>query len=81
MMIQEKIQFYRITDIYLQFLHTIEPNIQSNYPYRAKPHIGVLINIGVHQYFAPLSSYKSHKYDRIKNSNRTIFKVYGKDET
>ena len=79
-MIEEKLQFYRITDAYLNYLKAIEPKIHTNYPHRAKPHIGILINIGVHQYFAPISSYKPQKYDRIKNWNKTIFKVYGKDE-
>lgn len=81
-MTEEKIQFYRITDNYLDFLRKIDPSIQPNYPHRAKPHIGIMINIGIHKYFAPLSSYKDHKYDKIKNWNRTIYKVYGnKDKT
>jgi protein AbiQ len=79
-MIEEKLQFYRITDLYLNYLKGFESKIHTNYPHRDKPHIGVLIIIGIHQYFAPLSSYKPEKYDRIKNWNKTIFKVYGKDE-
>ncbi|MGC6585132.1 type III toxin-antitoxin system ToxN/AbiQ family toxin [Paenibacillus sp. Dod16] len=74
---EDKLQFYKITDSYLSYLRTIEPKIHSNYPNRVKPHIGVIINIGIHQYFAPLSSYKPEKYDRIKTWNKTIFKIYG----
>ncbi|PAF27375.1 hypothetical protein CHH61_03670 [Shouchella clausii] len=80
-MSEEKLQFYRVTDKYLQFLKQIEPKVHLNYPQRKKPYIGIILNIGSHQYHAPLSSYKPQKYDRIKNWNKTIFKVYGKDQT
>ncbi|XID91670.1 type III toxin-antitoxin system ToxN/AbiQ family toxin [Paenibacillaceae bacterium WGS1546] len=79
-MSEEKLQFYRVTDTYLQFLKQIEPKVHLNYPHRKKPYIGIILTIGSHQYHAPLSSYKPEKYDRIKNSNKTIFKVYGKDQ-
>ena len=66
-------QFYHITDEYLHFLRTIEAKVQPNYSGKNKPHVGVLLNIGLHQYFAPISSYKPHKHDKIKN--KTIFRL------
>lgn len=74
-MSKKKLQFYRITDEYLKYLRALEPKIHLNYPNRAKPHVGVLLNIGLHQYFAPLSSWDEKKYGRIKKSNKTIFKL------
>lgn len=67
-------QFYRITDRYLNFLRGIDNKIHPNYPHISKPHVGVIININSHQYFAPLSSYKP-KHDKIKN--HSIYKIYG----
>lgn len=72
--------FYRITDEYIQFLKQIDGKILNNFnENQRRPYCGVIITIGVHQYFAPLSSYKPKKHDKIRNN--TIFKVYGKDET
>jgi len=78
-MSEERLKFYRITDEYLKFLRSIERKVQLNYPNRAKPHVGILLNLGLHQYFAPLSSWDEQKYGRIKKWNKTIFKVVDPD--
>lgn len=74
------LKFYTITDNYVNFLRAIEPKVQSNYPPpQIKPYVGVLITMDMHQYFAPLSSYKKWKHDKINNN--TIFKIYNRKGT
>lgn len=74
----DKLKFYRITDKYINFLRRIDPSLLVNeYEARQRPYIGVILAFGIHQYFAPLSSYKPKKYDRVKN--HTIHKVAGKN--
>lgn len=77
-MTTDKFKFYRVSDSYINYLHTLEPKIHQNYPNATKPQVGILLNINEHQYIAPLSSYntpqKALKYDKIKN--KTIFKIW-----
>jgi protein AbiQ len=74
-----KLQFYTVTDDYIEFLQKIEPKIQNNRRgNRQRPYVGVILTMGIHNYFAPLSSYKP-QHDKINNN--TIFKIYGKDKT
>lgn len=80
LMASGKMNFYRITDDYIKFLKQIDHRILNNYNENQKrPYCGVIITINIHQYFAPLSSYKPKKHDKIRNN--TIVKVYGKDKT
>lgn len=69
-----RLRFYTITDRYVKFLREIDSKVQLNYPQPLiKPYVGVLLEINGHQYFAPMSSYKPHKYDKVNNN--TIHKV------
>ena len=78
-MTESKMKFYTITDDYINFLRKVDRTLLNNtYESRQRPYVGIIMTFGVHQYFAPLSSYKA-KYDRVRN--HTIHKVYGKDET
>lgn len=73
----ENMKFYKISDEYIDFLRQMDPTILKNtYENRKRPYVGVVFNFGIHQYFAPLSSYKS-KYDKVRNN--TIHKVVGKN--
>jgi len=74
----DKLKFYRITDAYIDFLRSVDPTLLVNdYEDRKRPYVGVILTFGIHQYFAPLSSYKPKKYDRVKN--HTIHKLEGKN--
>lgn len=75
----DKLRFYRVTDQYIHFLRTIDPTILANdYENRKRPYVGIILSFGIHQYFAPLSSYKKWKYDKVKN--HTIHKIIGKNK-
>lgn len=74
------LKFYTITDEYVNFLRNIDSKIQANYPApQIKPYVGIIITMDIHQYFAPLSSYKTWKHDKINNN--TIFKIYNRKGT
>ncbi|CAG7652446.1 Endoribonuclease ToxN [Paenibacillus solanacearum] len=71
----EKILFYRVTDNYINFLHSHDDKVQYNDRRgNLRPYIGILLNIGDHQYFAPLSSYENKP--RYKKKNKSFDKVY-----
>lgn len=73
------LKFYTLTDKYLNFLYAIDDKVHRNYPApQIKPYVGVLFTIDIHQYFAPISSYKK-KYEKINNN--TIFKIYNRKGT
>lgn len=73
----DKLKFYKVSDEYINFLKKIDPTILNNtYENRKRPYVGVVLTFGIHQYFAPLSSYKP-KYDNVKN--HTIHKIIGKN--
>lgn len=74
-MLESNLKFYTVTDKYINFMRKIDNKVQKNYPKpKIRPYIGTVLTIGIHQYFAPLSSYKPAKHDKINNN--TIFKVY-----
>lgn len=78
-MSESNLQIYTITDKYINFLRKIDERVLKNYPKpKIRPYLGVILTIGIHQYFAPMSSYKPQKHDGINNN--TIFKVYA-DQT
>ena len=77
---QEKIRLYRIAQPYLQYLHKIEPKVMCNKEgMYDRPHVGILLIQNGHRYFAPLSSYKPSKHDKI--NNHSIFKILDTDQT
>lgn len=73
-----KLMFYRVSDRYINFIRNIDNTILINTENgRQRPYVGIIFTIGIHQYFAPLSSYKSSKYDKVKN--HTIHKITRKN--
>lgn len=76
----KELDFFRATDRYIEFLQEIDDKIMDNrHDGRLRTYLGVLITIGVHQYFAPLTSYKEDKHGHIKNSDQSCVIIYGKD--
>ncbi|WP_237982717.1 type III toxin-antitoxin system ToxN/AbiQ family toxin [Bacillus thuringiensis] len=76
----KQLDFFRATDKYITFLQNIESKIMDNrHDGKLRTYLGVLITIGVHQYFAPLTSYKEDKHGHIKNSDQSCVIIYGKD--
>ena len=62
----EKVQFVYVDVQYLEYLHSIEPEIffdKKNESYRLKPHLGILIQNEDTEYVIPLTSAKEkHKF-------------------
>lgn len=78
--LEEKLSFFRVSDRYVQFLQNIDNKIMNNRnDNRDRIYLGVLMTIGRHQYYAPITSYKEHKHGRIKNSDQTCVIIYGSD--
>lgn len=79
-MTADKLRFFRVSDDYINFLKTIDPRILNNSnENRARPYVGVILIIGIFQYYAPISSYKPEKHDKIRNNS--VIKINGKDQT
>lgn len=77
---EEKLLFFRVTDRYIRFLQKIDGKIMNNRnENRERIYVGVLVTIGRHQYYAPITSYKEHKHGRIKGSDQTCVIIYGDD--
>lgn len=77
---EDKLLFFRATDHYIEFLQDIDGKVMNNTnENRDRIYLGVLITIGRHQYYAPITSYKEDKHGRIKNSDQTCVIIYGKD--
>ena len=77
---ENKLSFYRATDRYIQFLQQIDSRIMNNRnENRERIYLGVLFTVGIHQYFAPITSYKEDKHGRIKNSDQTCVIIYGSE--
>jgi len=52
-------KLYTIETDYIEYLKEIQPHIWENQENnRLRPYIGVVLNIGIHKYYAPLSSPK-----------------------
>jgi protein AbiQ len=72
------LRFYTVSDAYISFLQQFDPKVPNNggaaYKGR-KLYIGVVLEIGGHKYFAPLSSYKA-KQDKISSSSCSLFKLH-----
>ncbi|RFB11467.1 type III toxin-antitoxin system ToxN/AbiQ family toxin [Bacillus sp. HNG] len=77
----DKLQFYRVSDDYINFLRNVEPKVQHNrYENRDRAYVGIVLTMGgIHNYFAPLSSYKPETHDSVRN--KSLVKIYGKDQS
>ena len=53
----ERLKLYRISDKYVNYLHSREPKVQHNKNAR-RPYIGVVFAFGGYQYFVPMESPK-----------------------
>ena len=63
----EKLELYRVTDKYIDFLRQIDSvNIKTNKEEK-RPYVGVVLKVHNVKYFAPLSSPKE-KYKEMKNN-------------
>ena len=63
----KKLQLYRVTDKYIDFLRQVDSiNIKIN-KNEKRPYIGVVLEVHNIKYFAPLSSPKE-KYKKMKNN-------------
>ena len=52
-MTADKLRFFRVSDDYIKFLKTIDPRILNNSnESRARPYVGVILIIGIFQYYA-----------------------------
>ncbi|MEN9866561.1 MAG: hypothetical protein RL748_2151 [Pseudomonadota bacterium] len=69
-------RFYTISDPYITYLKTIDSKVPDNYSGK-RPYIGVLLEVGGHEYLAPLTSYKP-KQDSLAANLATIFKLHEK---
>lgn len=77
---ENKLYFFRASDKYIEFLREIEPKVMYNrHEDRYRIYLGVLINIGIHQYYAPLTSYKEETHGDIKNGDQKTFIIKGTD--
>lgn len=77
---ENKLYFFRASDRYIEFLREIDSNIMYNrHEDRYRIYLGVLFNIGIHQYYAPLTSYKEETHGHIKNSDQKTFIIKGTD--
>ncbi|MCQ4088566.1 type III toxin-antitoxin system ToxN/AbiQ family toxin [Saccharibacillus sp. JS10] len=67
--------FYRLNSDYVNYLKNFDSKVQDNYN-GTRAYIGIVVRIGLHNYFAPLSSYKTSQ-DKYKK-NDTIFKLHSR---
>lgn len=70
----DSLQLYRISDDYIDYLRKIDSSLLRNSEgINSRLYVGIVLELYNHKYFAPLSSYKPDKYDKV--NNRTIHKV------
>ncbi|MCU1057701.1 hypothetical protein B9Y88_03615 [Stenotrophomonas maltophilia] len=70
--------FYTVKEEYLDLLRAVDskvPNSSGDNYKGKKPFIGVVLQIGGHNFFAPLTSYKASQ-EKIKSSSCTAFKLH-----
>lgn len=61
----ERLKVYRLSDGYIQYLHKIDYRVQYNKGAR-RPYMGIVLEIGVLQYFVPMESPKPN-HSNMKN--------------
>ena len=69
-------KLYRVNDNYVNYLKTFDSKVQDNYKGK-RAYVGIILTIDIHQYFAPLSSYKASQ-EKIKR-NDTVFKLHARN--
>lgn len=72
------VRFYTVSDDYIRFLQGFDGKVPNNggAAYKgSKVYVGVVLEIGNHRFFAPLSSYKPNQ-DRIDSSACSAFKLH-----
>ena len=77
----DNLAIYRVTDDYIQFLQGIDHRIMDNRKEdgAVRVYLGTVYDIGVHKYFAPLTSYKEETHGNMKSSSQTYLFIKGKD--
>ncbi|MBE3897352.1 type III toxin-antitoxin system ToxN/AbiQ family toxin [Vibrio parahaemolyticus] len=74
-------KLYTVSDDYLSHLRRVESKVPGNNYARAKPYIGVVLEVNNKKYLAPLTSPK-FSVDKFKSDNPTLFKLHALgDET
>ncbi len=72
-------KFYIVSDYYIAFLKKIDKKVPDNYGgdygSKEKPFIGIILNTNNHEYFAPLTCYKS-KQDKIRDDSQAVMKLH-----
>ena len=69
-------QFYKVSDRYINFLKKLDTKIPDNYSGK-RPYVGIVLEINGHKYLAPLTSHKP-KQDKLQSTNPTIYKIHEK---
>lgn len=75
----EKFGFYNVNTAYLQYLNTVDSEVQftQEKDYEQKPFLGIIILVNKYNYFIPLTSGK-RKHARWKNVGAAHYLVYEK---
>ena len=73
----DNLGFYNVDTRYLQYLNTIEPEVQftQEKDYTQKPFLGILVIIDTYTYFIPLTSGKP-KHAKWKNVGPAHYLIY-----
>lgn len=73
----DNLGFYNVDTRYLQYLNTIEPEVQftQEKDYTQKPFLGILVIIETYTYFIPLTSGKP-KHAKWKNVGSAHYLIY-----
>lgn len=73
----EKFGFYTVDLEYLRYLNAVDDEVRFSEErhYETKPFLGILIMVGNHPYFVPLSSRKS-RHARMDNVGRDYYLIY-----
>ena len=73
----DNLGFYNVDTRYLQYLNTIEPEVQftQEKDYTQKPFLGILVIIDTYTYFIPLTSGKP-KHAKWKNVGSAHYLIY-----
>ena len=74
-----ELSLYLLDNNYITFLKKLgHTHVENNYANlnarQQKPYVGIVLNVNGQDFFAPLSSPKD-KYEKVKDSNPTIFKI------
>lgn len=68
----DKLKIYRLSEGFVQYMHSVDSRVQYNKNER-RPYVGIVLTVGVHNYFVPMESPKPN-HEKIK-SNIHIMKL------